>query len=164
VYPDLGPPQACRVLGSRAPNDAPLFLVAFFQPAQSPCFVPGDYVFPLGDDDHDEQFDAQFRGTPVSVDWLLERIFSTAQRVAVGFADLLAPAAGRMRTEVLMAHSAACAALLVLAYIASRWRIPAEKLVKILETIIKTDTCAFASTKAIMAGIEERLKALLLHG
>jgi hypothetical protein len=175
LYPDLGPAQVCRVLGETMHNDVKCFLVAFFQPDQSPCYVPGEYLFRLepqmgllldGGD-----FDRHIASNPVTVDWLLEKIFSSAQNVTVNDADILFPAdqvstsavvPSPQHVQQLMFQCVSCAALLIICYVAGKWEIPKEKLMPILATILKTNPVKFPSTQAILAQTEERLHELLL--
>jgi hypothetical protein len=177
LYPGLGPAQVCRVLGRSTHNDVNCFLIAFFQADQSPCYVPGEYLFrlepqvgfPLRDE---EKFDAHIRTNPVSVDWMLEKIFSAAQNVAVDDADILFPADQLMMSAVkptpqqmqqLMFQCVSCAALLIICHLTGKWAIPSEKLAKILATILQANPARFASTRGIMGQIEERLASLLLR-
>jgi hypothetical protein len=177
LYPDLGPAQVCRVLGRTMHNDVECYLVSFFQADQSPCYVPGEYLFrleprvgfPLRDE---EKFDAHVRGNAVSTDWLLEMIFSAAQNVAVDDANILFPVEQVRASAVkptpqqiqqLMFQCVSCAALLIICHLAGKWVIPKDKLEKILTTILKTNPAKFSSTQAIMAQIEEKLIALLLR-
>jgi hypothetical protein len=170
LYPGFGPAQVCRVLGECVQNDGRCFLVAFFQQGQSPAYFPGEYLFrlepgaafPLGDE---EQF-----GRDVCVDWLLERIFSAAQNVAINDADVLFPAEQVAHATVrptpeqvqhLMFQCVSCAALLIVCYLAGKWTIPARKLEKILQTILRTNATQFVTTQSIMMRIEERLNTLL---
>jgi hypothetical protein len=174
LYPGFGPAQVCRVLGECVQNDTHCFLVAFFQPDQSPAYFPGEYLFrlepdigfPLGDE---AKFDEGLRGD-VCVDWMLERIFSAAQNLAINDADVLFPAdqvgasaikPSPQQIQQLMFQCVSCAAMLVVCYLAGRWTIPPEKLEKILHTILRTNPARFATTQTVIERIEEKLNALL---
>jgi hypothetical protein len=177
LYPDLGPVQVCRVLAHRSHHSVDSFLVAFFQPNQYSCYIPAEYLFrlepcagfPLYDE---EQLSAHLAENPVSVDWLLERIFSAAQSVAVDDADILFPAdqlresalkPSPQQVQLIMFQCVSCAALLIISYLAAKWQMPKEKLAKVVDIILKTNPPKFASTQVIMAQIKERLNALLLR-
>jgi hypothetical protein len=124
---------------------------------------------PLKDEN---QFSAYIQENPISVDWLLERIFSAAQSVALEDADILFPPEqvrisliqpSTKQVQTLMFQCVSCAALLIVSYLAGKWKLPKDKLAKLMETILKTNPPRFASTQLIMSHIEERLNTLLLQ-
>jgi hypothetical protein len=175
LHPQLGPVHVCRVLARQMQNDTDHFLVAFFQSDHSPCLVPGAYLFelrprlgfPLGDD---AEFARCLDRQDVSVDWLLERIFIAAQVLAIDHAALLYPVQqikeGGVRPTPLqiqqrMFQCVSCAALLIVCYIAVRWKIPEAKLGMIVGAILRTNLSRFTSTQNIMAHVERMLVSLL---
>jgi hypothetical protein len=174
LYPDLGPAQVCRILGETAHSDGKRFLVAFFQPGQSPCYVPGEYLFRLEPQmafplQNEREFEAHLAAEAVTVDWLLEKIFSAAQNVALNSflfpADQVAASAvvpSPQHVQQLMFQCVSCAALLIICYVTGKWEFPKEKVAPILATVLKSSPAKFPSTQTIMAQTEEKLHALLL--
>lgn len=176
LHPTLGRAHVCRVLGSCIQNDTECFLVAFFQSEHSPCYVPGEYLFqlqphiglPLGDE---EDFRKQMDRGDVNVDWLLERIFSAAQNLVIGSADVLFPPEvtktalvqpNPQQVQQLMFQCVSCAALLIVCYVAGQWQIPDQRLSLILSTILKTSAFKYESSRTIIANVESTLNQLLL--
>ena len=96
LHQSLGPANVCRVLASCERNRTPYYLVAFFQPDNSPCYVPKENLFqlksnigfPLG---NEEEFRREMQESDISVDFLLERIFSSAQNLVINHAEVLFP-------------------------------------------------------------------------
>ena len=176
LYPHLEHAHVCRVLGSCLQNDTECFLVAFFQSEHSPCYVPGEYLFqlqshvgfPFGDE---EEFRKNMESGQMSVDWLLETIFSSAQNLVINSAEILFPPEQLSESKVkpsaqqvqqLMFQCVFCAALLVVCYVAGQWDIPEHKLGLILSTILKANTTRFETTRNAMSEVEVLLTNLLL--
>jgi hypothetical protein len=142
--------------------------VAFFQAEHSPCFVPRELLFQLQSDSglrfgDDEEFKSVMERQDVTVDCLLEKIFSAGQVLAINHADVLFPAEQLGQSAVqpnpeqiqhTMFQCVTCAALLVVAYIAARWQIPPEKLRLIITTIFKTNPSKFISAQTVMSNAQ----------
>ncbi|OHT13161.1 hypothetical protein TRFO_16830 [Tritrichomonas foetus] len=175
LHPSLGPAHVCRVLGQKNQNRAHCYLVAFFQSEYSPCFVPSEYLFqlksnigfPLG---NEEEFRKEMANEEVSVDFLLERIFSSAQNLVINHAEVLFPPdkledanfkPEPQQVQQIMFQCVSCAALLLVCYVSCEWQISPNKLNTILSTIMKTNPSKFASTQNIMNKIQESLLRLL---
>jgi hypothetical protein len=101
---------------------------------------------------------------------LLERIFSSAQNLAIGLAEMLFPveqvegAAVKPTQEQIqqvMFQCVSCAALLIVCYVAGKWSIPEPKVKLIIATILKTTPPTFVTTQAIMAKVETTLAAIV---
>jgi hypothetical protein len=165
----------CRVLARRLQNDAEYFLVAFFQAEHSPCLVPREYLFdlpprvafPVGDDD---EFARSVAGGDISVDWLLERVFIAAQVLAIDQAEVLYPveqvsesalSPDPHQVQQRLFQCVSCAALLVLCYVASKWRIPPKKLAVMVPAILQANRAKFVSTASIMAQVGRTMAELL---
>ncbi|OHT06165.1 hypothetical protein TRFO_25859 [Tritrichomonas foetus] len=103
LHPMLGPAHVCRVLSKRPQNNGTYYLVSFFQSELSPCYVPSEYLFqlephigfPLG---NEPEFRRAMETRNVSVDWLLERIFSSAQNLVINHSEVLFPSNGQNHT------------------------------------------------------------------
>jgi hypothetical protein len=176
LHPQLGPAHVCRVLGRRLQNGTENFLVAFFQAEHSPCFVPGEFLFRLQSDvvfplEDEAEFRRALETEDVSVDLLIEKIFSAGQVLAINHADGLFPADQVQQAEVTptsvqvqqtMFQCVTCATLLVASYVASRHVIPEGKLRMIIDTIFQTNPPKFASTQSVMTQVRELLTNLLL--
>lgn len=176
LYPSLGAAHVCRVLGSKVINNNDLyFLITFFQAEFSPCFVASEYLFqlnsnfgfPLGED---AQFREIMMNNDVTVDWMLERIFSAAQNLLISHSEVLFPQDTLVsanftptpaQIQQIMFQCVSCAALLLLCYICSEWEIPKQKLNLVLATILKTNPSKFNSTQQVMARVEDCLMKLL---
>ncbi|OHT09057.1 hypothetical protein TRFO_04623 [Tritrichomonas foetus] len=175
LHPSLGPAHVCRVLAKRVQNRTTHYLVAFFQSGCSPCFVPSEYLFqlkaqvgfPLG---NEEEFRKVMRNEDISVDFLLERIFSSAQNLVINHAEVLFPpekithAPYRpepQQVQQIMFQCVSCAALLLVCYVSCEWAIPQDKLNLVLSTIMKTNPSKFTSTQNIMNSIQESLTLLI---
>jgi hypothetical protein len=177
LHPSLGPARVCRVIGDCIQNDKKSFLVAFFQQEYSPCYVPCDYLFQLEphlgfplSDDEEAAFQRFLEEGEICVDWLLERIFSSAQNLAIGFAEMLFPQDRLQKATVkptqehlqrLMFQCVSCAALLIVCYVAGKWTIPEPKSRAIVSTILKTGPIKYISTQRIMAQVENHISTLL---
>jgi hypothetical protein len=176
LHPQLGPAHVCRVLGRKLQNGTEYFLVAFFQPEHSPCFVPSQFLFQLHPQvrrplDDEAEFRALMERRDLSVDCLLERIFSAGQVLAINHADALFPpdqlaqAAVRpapKQTQETMFQCVTCAAVLIMGYVASRWRIPPEKLGMVVATLFKTSPSRYISAQAVMSRAQALFTNLLL--
>ena len=177
LYPTLEHAHVCRVLGSCVQNDTECFLVAFFQSEHSPCYVFGEYLFqlqpnigfPLGDEG---EFRKAMESSDISVDWLLERIFSSAQSIVINSAEVLFPAEDLKESPVkpngqqvqqIMFQCVSCAALLILCYIAGEWKIPEPKLTQMLSTVMRMSASKYETTRNIMGTAENLLHTLLLN-
>ena len=161
VHPNLGPAHVCRVLASQMQNGKPYYLVSFFQNDPAPCYVFGDYLFQLEDKtvfplSPDESFDQQILSQNISVDWLLEKIFSGAQNLVMSHAsvlfqqDLIESANIKPQPQQFQQALFQCityAALILTCYIAGKFSVPKEKLEIIIATIIKTNPPRFVSTQ-----------------
>jgi hypothetical protein len=170
LHPQLGPVHVCRVLARRIQNDTEYFLVAFFQGEQSPCLVPAAYLFelrsrlacPIGDE---AEFGEYMAKNEVSVDWLLERIFIAAQVLVINQAEVLYPGERNglspQQMQQRMFQCVSCAALMIVCYIAGRWRIPTEKMGIMISTIMKTNPAKFVSAQNVMARVEREVAELL---
>jgi hypothetical protein len=176
LHPQLGPAHVCRVLEKRSQNGTDYFLVAFFQAEHSPCFVPSEFLFTLESHggfplDEEGEFKRILEEQEVSVDWLLERIFSAGQVVAINNADILFPEAQVRESSVkptpeqvqqTMFQCVTCASLLIVGYIAARWTLPEGKLRLIVDTILQTNPAKFASTQCLIEQIKRLLDGLFL--
>ena len=95
LHPMLGPAHVCRVLSKRRQSNGDYYLVSFFQTELSPCYVPSEYLFQL--ESHavflwnEPEFRCVMESRNVSVDWLLERIFSSAQNLVINNSEVLFP-------------------------------------------------------------------------
>ena len=175
LHPSLGPAHVCRVLAKRVQNRTIHYLVAFFQAECSPCFVPSEYLFqlnahvgfPLG---NEEEFQKVMKNEEISVDFLLERIFSSAQNLIINHSEILFPAEKMAnvsfqpqpnQVQQIMFQCVSCAALLLVCYVSCKWSIPQDKLNLILSTIMKTNQLKFASTQSIMNGVQDSLSKLI---
>jgi hypothetical protein len=177
LHPSLGPAHVCRVLGKCIQNENECFLVAFFQPEYSPCYVPSDYLFQLQPhigfplcDEEEGEFQRVLAEDNICIDWLLERIFSSAQNLAISLAETFFPpdrlqSAGvkpnQEQIQQFMFQCVSCAALLIVCYVTGKWKIPEEKSKLIITTILKTSPVKFVSTQAIMARAETYLGTLV---
>jgi hypothetical protein len=162
IHPSLGPAFVCRVLAGRAARASQQqFLVVAFQTDRSPCWLAAEHLFPLtpqsafplGDD-------AAFRAAmvDVSVDWLLEKVFSAAQFLIINGADVLTT---KGRRQQVMFQCVSYAALLVFCYVAGEWDIPVAKAKVILDTIVRANGIRFMSTMEIMRRAEVAITRLL---
>lgn len=177
LHPSLGPAHVCRVLGvnKRISHEIDYYLVAFFQSEHSPCFVASEFLFqlkadigfPLGDE---TQFRQMMLTQEISVDWLLERIFSAAQNLVINHAEVLFPPATLQQSELkpdpqqvqqIMFQCVSCAALMIVCYVSGEWSVPQSKLAIILSTIMTTNPSKYNTTKGIMKQIEDTMTQLL---
>jgi hypothetical protein len=93
LHPDVG----C-VVGRVIARARGVFLVVFFDSSHVPLWVPPEYLygftsgssFPFGDD----EFYRRTTESAVTVDWLLERIFSSAQQLVTANSEILTTARG----------------------------------------------------------------------
>jgi hypothetical protein len=175
LYPTLGDARVCRVIGKKIADDGKqYYLVVFFQ-EQSPCYVLSEYLFelkrqslfPLGNED---EFKNVMSSEPISVDWLLERIFSSAQNLVITSTDVLTIGsqtneAGfkprESQVQQIMFQCVSYGALLVLCYISAGWKIPEDKVRSILSTILKAGQRKFASTEQMLAPVDLIMDHLL---
>ena len=177
LYPTLRHAHVCRVLGSCVQNDTECFLVAFFQSEHSPCYVFGEYLFelhtdvgfPLGDE---REFRKMMETSDVTADWLLERIFSSAQSLVIDSAEILFPAEdikdapvkpNGQQVQQIMFQCVSCAAMLIMCYIAGEWKIPEPKLTQMLSAIMRMSASRYETTRTIMSEAETLLNNLLLN-
>ncbi|EAY09500.1 hypothetical protein TVAG_102490 [Trichomonas vaginalis G3] len=175
VHKLLGPAHICRILSSKMENGTKHYLIAFFQRGLEPGYVPGDYLyqlhthvgFPLGDE---SEWKDAIENQNCSVDWLLEHIYSAAQNLVIKYSEFQLPSTQLSKNEIkpdpnqtqqILFLSVSFAALLLLCYIASRYKIPESKIQIILDIIIKTNPTKYQSTKTIINDISNSLKTIL---
>jgi hypothetical protein len=124
-------------------------------------------LFPLGNED---EFRRALESEEISVDWLLERIFSSAQNLVITNADVLVVGSDTgengykpqsSQIQQIMFQCVAYGALLVLCYICTEWGIPGEKVNVILSTILKAGQPKFGTTEQIMTKVQGLLERLL---
>lgn len=175
VHKLLGPAHICRILSSKMENGTKHYLIAFFQRGLDPGYVSGEYLFqlhthvgfPLGDEN---EWKDVIENQKCSVDWLLEHIYSSAQNLVIKFSEFqlhsgvaskngIRPDPNQMQQILFL--SVSFAALLLLCYIGSRYKIPDSKIQIILDIIIKTNPTKFQTTKTIMNDIADSLKSIL---
>lgn len=175
LHPSLGPAHVCRVLAKRVQNKTICYLVAFFQSGCSPCYVPSEYLFPLNAHvgfplGNEDEFRQILSEEEISVDFLLERIFSSAQNLIINHAEVLFPQntlenahfqPEPPQVQQIMFQCVSCAALLLVCYVSCEWSIPKDKLDLITSTIMKTNPSKFTSTQNIMNKIQESLMHLI---
>ena len=175
VYPSLGPAHVCRVIGMKFINGLEYFLVVFFQTSNSPCYVSGEYLFQLDTQkglplEDDEEFRRQMATEDVTVDWLLEKIFSSAQNLVMSSSDVLLPSSELSRAnykpnpqqvQQIMFQCVSSAALLVLCRVCSEWTIPEEKVKKMVTAILKANQPKYVSTQKILDNVESCLLNIL---
>jgi hypothetical protein len=175
LHPHLGPAHVCRVLGERCQNGSDYVLIAFFQSQHSPCLVPREYLFqfeahpglPLC---NDTEFSRCLQDGDVSVNWLLERVFSAAQNLAVNSAEVLFPedqlkdASIRptaQQIQQIMFQCVSYAALLIACYLGARWTVPESKLDLIAATALQINPPKFLSTQSVVGHIQRLFAELL---
>ena len=169
----LGQAHICRVLSYKIENNQKYYLIAFFQKEINPCFVLRDCLFqletgvsfPLGDE---SKWKDQIENDNVSVDWLLEHIYSAAQNIVLGHAYILFPAEKIAKSEIkpdqvmiqqILYQTVKFAALLLLCYISGRWTIPSDKIQIIINTVMTPSK--YESTMKIVDEISATLGKLL---
>ena len=169
----LGQAHICRVLSYKIENDQKYYLIAFFQKEINPCFVLRDCLFqletgvsfPLGDE---SKWKDRIEKEDVSVDWLLEHIYSAAQNIVLGHAYILFPAEKIAKSEIkpdqammqqILYQTVKFAALLLLCYISGRWTIPSDKIQIIINTVMTPSK--YESTMKIVDEISATLGKLL---
>ena len=176
VYPSLGPAHVCRVIGMKMVNNVKYFLVVFFQPGHSPCYVASEYLFQLEKQkglplEDDEEFRRQMESQEVSVDWILEKIFSSAQNLVISSSDVLLPTSqlsdagyrpDSQQIQQIMFQCVSSAALLVLCRVCSEWNISDDKIQRMVTSILKANQPKYVSTQKILDGVEESLLKVLL--
>lgn len=177
LHPMLGPAHVCRVLTKRPQNNGIYYLVSFFQAELSPCYVPSEYLFqlephigfPLG---NEPEFRAAMESTDVSVDWLLERIFSSAQNLVISHSEVLfhqdqesenSFRPDPIQIQQIMFQCVSCAALLLTCYVSCRWNIPKDKMNEILITIFKTNPSKFQSTESTTEIVRRTILQLISY-
>ena len=175
LHPSLGPAYVCRVLGSKTQNQNRYYLVSFFQNGFSPCYVPREYLFqlkpnigfPLG---NEIEFNNEMKAKEISLDFLLERIYSSAQNIVINNAEVLFPPEKLQEAKLqpqpqqvqqVMFQCVTCAALILVCYVSCQWNIPSDKLPKMLSTIMNTNPSKYSSTNAIMNNTLDLLDQLL---
>lgn len=175
LHPSLGPAHVCRVLSKRSQNNGTFYLISFFQSELSPCYVPSEYLFelephigfPLG---NEPEFSKAMLSANVTVDWLLERIFSSAQNLVIKNSEVLFHSESAsdsvwkpepQQIQQVMFRCVSCAALLLTCYISCRWEIPKEKMDQILSTIFRTNPSKFIATDETIERIKQSILQLI---
>jgi hypothetical protein len=175
LHPHLGPAHVCRVLGEQSKNDSDYVLIAFFQSEHSPCLVPREYLFQLEPHPglplyNDEEFSRCLVAREVSVDWILERVFSAAQNLAINSAEVLFPEEQvreaptkptAQQIQQIMFQCVSYAALLIVCYLGARWAIPYPKLEVIIATALQTNPPKFVSTQTALGHVQQLVAELL---
>ncbi|KAH0795286.1 hypothetical protein GPJ56_000735 [Histomonas meleagridis] len=173
LHSSLGSAQVCRVLGSRMQNNVKFFLVAFFISDYSPCFVPSEFLFQLNPKPQiDIDFMKDAKSQEVTVDWILEKVISLAQSHVVSHSDVLFPKDEILQSKIrpdqkqiegITFQCVSFAALLIVCYICSKYKMPEDKVQKIISTIFIANPPKYASTKVIKDQIEELYKQLISY-
>ena len=150
-------------------------MVAFYQRGTGPYFVLGDYLFqlktnvgfPLG---YENEWKDYIEKEDITVDWLLEHIYSAAQNIVFNHADILFPQEQmskasdkpdpEMKQKILF-QAVTFGALLLVCYISGKWTIPQDKVQIIVDTIMKTNISSYASTQNIIDEIDKSIRKLL---
>lgn len=174
LHPSLGPAHVCRVLSKRSQNNGIFYLISFFQSELSPSYVPSEYLFelehhigfPLG---NEPEFSKAMLSENVTVDWLLERIFSSAQNLVIKNSEVLFHSEisntewkpEPQQIQQVMFRCVSCAALLLTCYISCRWEIPKDKMDQILTTIFRTNPPKFAATDETIEKIKQSIMRLI---
>lgn len=172
---NIGAPQVCRVLGYKVQNNLKLYLVAFFLKGNSPCYVPSEYLFQINpkheqSSSKGKDFMETAKNGEVNVDWILEKILSSAQSLVIKHSEVLLPKddilkanfhIDKKQIENIGFQCVSLAALLFVCYINSRWKIPSDKITKIVTAILMTNPPKYISTKNTFEKIEVLLKQLM---
>lgn len=174
LHTNIGAPQVCRVLGCKVQNNIKLYLVAFFLNGSFPCYAPSEYLFQINPKSSAMDGKCDFMETAkdgeVNVDWILEKILSSAQSLVIKHSEVLLPndditkanfQIDKKQIETIGFQCVSLAALLFVCYISSRWTIPNDKITKIVSAILMTNPPKYISTKNIFDKIEVLLKQLL---
>lgn len=175
LYPTLGPAHLCRVIASKMVNDVKYYLVVFFQADHSPCFVSGEYLFQLKKRDlfclsRDPDFIRDMESGSISVNGILENIFSSAQNLVMHSTDILAPVSRpdsdcyqpeTQQLQQIMFQCVSYAALLLLCNVCSEWRIPDDKVALMIATIVKAMPPKYLTTQAYMKNIELLIQKMI---
>ena len=170
LHPSLGPAHACRILATCQKDSINYYLLSFFQTDLKPLYAPFKYVFPL--EDHKNLFTDEGKfailGKNVSVDFLLEQIYSTAQKIVLesSFSLFSLKHNAKMQPSIQqvqysLQQSITYAAYLVFLYIVGFSSIPQDKIQKIIDTMFKLHPPKFISTQNIVSAFEVKIKSLL---
>jgi hypothetical protein len=175
IHPALGRAYVCRAIAKRMVNDVhTYYLVVFFQPECSPCYISSEYVFhfkgeygfPLGED---AKFRQNISTLPISVDWLLEQIFSSAQKLVMEYHEILSMSLNHSLIAVeraedhvqqILFQCVSYAAMIITCSVCSEWKLPDAKVKIILETVMKSNQAKFVTTAAILPKVEQILTIL----
>jgi hypothetical protein len=139
--------------------------------------VFGEYLYQLpphpgfpATEEEEEAFGRFVVSEETCVDQLLERIFSSAQNLAIGLGEMLFPIENiegatvkpnQEQIQQVMFQCVSCAALLIVCYVAGKWVIPEDKVRLIIGTILRTTPARFVTTQTIMANVEAILGGLV---
>lgn len=160
----LGGNYLCRILGSKIINGNKYYLVVFIYNLRKPMYVAPEHLytkndhlrFPLSEDEmHDE----------VSVDWLLERIYSAAQCFVISEGQ-------PYRTSKVVEENyhkvvpllIKFSAILILCYITAKYEVPKEKIDIIYRIIMDTYPLTFESSNVYMEVAMKKLFVLAFYG
>jgi hypothetical protein len=157
THPALGKPYICRVIAQNLAHGVhPYFLIGFFQKDCSPCYVSIEYVFsvrtkyvsPIEDDRTFREFLIQ---KPISVDWLLEQIFSAAQCLVMEH---------NQQEPWFVFQYVFCAAMLIFCFVCIEWKLPDEKIAAVLNAIRRVSPAKYVTTMARLGNIEKIVREL----
>lgn len=165
-HPSIGNAQICKVLGKNRFGGVDYYLISFFIPGLTPTYVTNDHLFAP---DSGIQFPLNESRTEMAttVDWLLERIISTAQSLVfekasgVVVQENQGQIFGPLLPQQVLFQAVPCASLLVLCYVAANWGIPELKIRKTLETIVETCIPRFQTSQESFNQILQEVQKLL---
>jgi hypothetical protein len=171
IHPALTQSYICRAIAKKIVNEVhPYYLVVFFQPDSSPCYVPSEYVFhfkgdyesPLGED---AKFREKLLTSEISVDWLLEEIFRSAQRLVMEYSEIISRVVSTFpgdpdQMQRILFQCVSYAAILITCSICSEWKLPRAKIKLILEAVMKSNRVQFVTTSSILPRVEQIMRIL----